>query len=338
MTGRERIISTLQNGKADSLPLIPISMMIAAEEIGASYIDYIKDAKTHISGQVAFAEKYDIDHVSAISCPTTEAEDLGASIVYYDDHPPAIDESKALLGDKNKLKQLKVVDPGSGARMLKRLNVIEGLKREVGHDKLVEGWVEGPTAESADLRGINTYMMDFFDDPDFVDELFTFVLENAMNFAWEQKKAGADIMGVGDAASSLVGPQIFKDYIMNQQKKYVKALHEMGLLVRLHICGNISPLFPMLKEVGADILDVDHMNSMKSARAETGYSQLLSANIDPVSVLFNGTPEVVREKLQSCYSSAGPTYFAVCAGCEVPRGTPDDNIKAMQVFARSYTG
>ena len=34
--------------------------------------------------------------------------------------------------------------------------------------RIVEGWVEGPCAMSADLRGVNTLMLDFFDDPGFV--------------------------------------------------------------------------------------------------------------------------------------------------------------------------
>ena len=37
---------------------------------------------------------------------------------------------------------------------------------------ILEGWVEGPVAEGADLRGINTLMLDFLDDPDFVRDLF----------------------------------------------------------------------------------------------------------------------------------------------------------------------
>ena len=45
-------------------------------------------------------------------------------------------------------------------------------------------------AESADLRGINTIMMDLIDDPDFVRDLMGFVVENAMQFAREQVRAG----------------------------------------------------------------------------------------------------------------------------------------------------
>ena len=66
--------------------------------------------------------------------------------------------------------------------------------------RLIEGWIEGPMAEAADLRGINTLMLDFYDDPQFVRDLFDFVLELELRFAKAQVDAGAESIGIGDAA------------------------------------------------------------------------------------------------------------------------------------------
>ena len=335
MTGKERIEKTLRGEPTDSLPLIPITMMIASAAIGEPYRRYVLDAKVHALGQIEFAARHDIDHVSAISCPTTEAADLGASIIYYDNQPPAIDEEHALLAQKERLPALKTIDPGSGPRMAKRLEVIRLLKEGVGAEKIVEGWIEGPTAESADLRGINTIMLDFFDDPAFVRDLMNFVFENAMRFAREQVRAGADVVGVGDAAASLVGPGIYREFVLEQEKRYVEELHSMGTLVRLHICGNSADLLPMLRDVGADILDLDWMVSVDTARRYMGPAQLLSGNIDPVRVLYEGRPSDVEAGLTACLEAAGGHHYAVCAGCEVPRGTPPENLEAMRRFARS---
>ncbi len=336
MTGKERILATLRGEPTDSLPFLPISMMIAAEAIGEPYGRYVLDAGVHSRGQVEFARRWDADHVSAISCPTTEAADLGAAVIYYDNQPPAIDEEHALLEDKGRLAGLRVVDPGSGRRMSKRLEVIRRLKEEVGGEKMVEGWVEGPLAESADLRGINAIMLDFFDDPGFVRDLMAFVFENAVSFAREQVKAGADLVGVGDAAASLVGPGIYREFVWEQEKRYVEALHRLGVPVRLHICGNTTDLLPMLGEVQADILDLDWMVPIAEARRHTGPRQLLSGNIDPVRVVYQGGPEQVTAGLAACFQAAGNGRYAVCAGCEIPRGTPPENLEAMRRFARSH--
>ena len=248
MTGRERITRAIRGEATDSLPLIPISMMAAAAEIGEPYGRYILDARVHARGQVAFAGRYDIDHVSVISCPTTEAADLGAAIIYYDDQPPAIDETHALLADKRRLASLRVPDPGAGRRMSKRLETVRLLKEAVGGEKLVEGWVEGPRPElrpaghqHGDARLLRRPAV-----PPRPDGLR---LRARITFARAQVDAGADIIGVGDAAASLVGPQIYRDFVWDYEKKYVAALHGLGVPVRLHICGNINALLPMLADV-----------------------------------------------------------------------------------------
>ncbi len=113
-------------------------------------------------------------------------------------------------------------------------------KQRIGREKLIEGWIEGPCAEAADLRGINTLMLDFYDDPAFVRDLFEFVVEMELRFAKAQIEAGIDIMGVGDAAASLVGPQIYQEFVLPYEKRMVDAVHDMGTRIRLHICGNIG--------------------------------------------------------------------------------------------------
>lgn len=334
MTGRERLLAAIRGQPVDSLPHIPISMMIAADTIGEPYGKYVLDAGVHARGQVAFAEKWDVDHVSAISCPTTEAADLGAAIVYYPDQPPAVDEENALLADKATLARLRVVEPGR--RMSKRLEVIRQLKERAGRERLVEGWIEGPMAESADLRGINRVMVDLVDDPGFVQDLIAFVFENAMSFAREQVRAGADIIGVGDAASSLIGPDLYRDAVLAWEKRFVDEIHAMGALVRLHICGNTTDLFPMLAEVQADMIDLDWMADVGLARGQVGEGRMLTGNIDPVRVLQDGTPSEVAAGFARCFAQAGGRFYAVNAGCEVSRRTPAANLRAMRDFARGH--
>jgi MtaA/CmuA family methyltransferase len=334
VNGRERVLAAIQGTTTEGrLPLIPISMMVAAGTLGEPYGKYIQDARIHAAGQLAFVERWDVDHVSAISCPTSEAADLGARVIYYDDQPPAIDEREALFADKRRLAVASRLVPGP--RCTKRLETLRLLKEGVAGTKLVEGWVEGPCAESCDLRGINSFMVDLLDDPDFARDLLAYVFENAIAFARLQKEAGAEIMGVGDAASSLVGPELYAEYIWEWQKRYVAALHGMGLLVRLHICGNTTPLLAMLHEVPADILDLDFMVPMDGARTAVGRERLLSGNIDPVRVLRNGGPADVTRGLAACWSAVGRQRYAVNAGCEIPRDTPDENLAAMRDFARA---
>ena len=333
MTGRDRVFAMIEGRETDRLPLMPITMMFAANVANVKYGDYAAHHEVLADAQIKTAEAFGFDHVSAISDPAREAADCGAVIQFFEDQPPAVDESRALLQDPEDLVKLVVPEPLGGGRMHDRVKGVALLKERVGDERIVEGWVEGPIAEAADLRGINHIMMDFFERPDFVRGLFDFVLEMELAFAQAQKDAGADIMGVGDAAASLVGPQVYEEFVWPAEKRLVDGLHAMGLKVRLHICGDTRPILEGMGRLGCDIVDLDYMVPVAEGRAAMGPDQILLGNLDPVRCLRDGTPESVRAAIAQCHREAGPRFIAG-AGCEVTRDTPHENLQAMCEYAR----
>lgn len=334
MNGRERVVAHLEGNPADRLALMPITMMFAGDQIGAKYREYATDYRVMVKAQIRTAEQFELDYVSAISDPAREAADFGAAVQIFPDHPPAIDENNALLADKTTLARLKLPDSLSGGRMHDRVKALALFKKQVGREKFIEGWVEGPCAEGADLRGINTLMLDFLDDPVFVRDLFALVLENALRFAKVQVEAGADIIGVGDAVASLVGPMIYEEFVWPFEKQLVDGLHALGTRVRLHICGNTRPILEGMGRLGCDIVDLDSMVPMDEARAKMGPEPFLLGNIDPVRLLRNGTPQAIADAVAECHRQSGTRYI-IGAGCEVPRGTPPENLRTLLDYAKS---
>jgi MtaA/CmuA family methyltransferase len=319
----------------DRLPLMPITMMFACAQIGGRYRDYCADYRMLVEGQVRTAEEFGFDYVNTMSDPAREAADCGAVVEFFDNQPVAIVEDQALLADKAKLARLKIPDPLGGGRMHNGIKALALFKERVGKEKIIEGWVEGPIAEAADLRGINTLMLDFFDDPAFVCDLFTYVIELELRFAREQVKAGADVIGVGDAAASLVGPQIYEEFIWPYEKKLVDGIHALGAKVRMHICGNTRRILEGIGKLGCDIVDLDSMAPMAEARQKMSPGQIVLGNLNPVSVLRNGTPAGVTAETAECHRQAG-SRFIVGAGCEVPRDTPPENLRALCAYAHTH--
>jgi MtaA/CmuA family methyltransferase len=334
MNGKQRILAMLEGRQLDRLPFMPITMMFAADQIGKPYGEYATDYRVLVEGQIQTANNFEIDYVSCISDPAREASDCGAQISYFDDQPPAIDETNALLAKKETLLGLRIPKPEGGRRMSDRLQAASLLREHVGEEKLVEGWIEGPCAEASDLRGINNLMLDFFDDAEFVNDLFEFVTEMEILFAKAQIEAGVDLIGIGDAAASLVGPRIYEEFVWKYEKKMVDWIQSQGCKVRLHICGNTRSLLRKIGELGCDIVDLDFMVPITEARTAMGEEQVLLGNIDPVNSLLHGKPDQICEEISSCYQDARSRYI-VGAGCEVPRGTPPENLRAMLRVAKT---
>jgi MtaA/CmuA family methyltransferase len=159
----------------------------------------------------------------------------------------------------------------------------------------------------------------------------------AIAFARAQIAAGADIIGLGDAIASQMSPKSYRQYALPYEQRIFAAVHEMGALARLHICGNTSRILADMAQSGADIIDVDWMVDMGQAAAAFGDRAAVCGNQDPVAVMLNDTPETVRRLTQACMTAGGARSISA-AGCEIPLGTPHGNLLAQAAALAEYGG
>jgi len=144
-------------------------------------------------------------------------------------------------------------DPYASERMLDRLLAVRGFRERVGGECSILGWVEGPAAEAADLRGVQDFLMDLMDDEQASSDLMARCTQTAIRFAEAQLNEGADTIGIGDAIASQLPPDLYRRLVWPLEKRLVAAIHAKNGLVKLHICGNITHLLPHIGELGVDM-------------------------------------------------------------------------------------
>ncbi len=331
MNAYERMFNLFRGKPVDRLPVQPICMTFAARVAGVNYYDYVTDYRVLVEAQLKTCETFGFDIVTLCSDPCRETVDCGAQVRWFEDQPPAHDPNAPLLKDKSQLLSMEQPDPLGGGRMYDRVKGAELFREEIGGEIPILGWIEGPMAEAVDLRGFDL-MMDVMDDPQFVVDLFEFVTEMEINFARAQIEAGIDMMGIGDAAASLVGPDVYREYILPYERKMVNAIHEMGCPVRLHICGNIDHLLDDIATLGVDMIDIDFLTDLRLTCEKLGTEIPILGNIEPVKYLLESTPEDVYQALSDCHQMVGEKYV-VGPGCEVPPLSPYENVQVMIEYA-----
>ena len=325
MTGKERIYATLRGESVDRGAVTPIFMAWAAHYAGHTYRDYYLDADVLVKSQLAVAHAFNVDQVSAISDPFREASAYGMEFEYPEE---GVGKHKSLLiKSPDDISKLGPIDIFNSARTRDRIEGVMGLAAEVGDTLSVLGWVEGPIAEYGDLRGVEGTLMDLIDKPEMFAEACEIIIDNAINFARAQIEAGADMIGVGDAAASLISPDMYVKHVLGWEKKLIDGIHDAGATVKLHICGNIAKNIEHMAKTGADIIDFDWMVPVADARKAVGEDITLCGNFDPAGVLLSGTAQEVADAAVKCLEDGGKR-FILMPGCEVPPGTPEENLRA----------
>jgi len=199
----DRVRGVVAGEQVDHLPAQPMLMMFAARHAGIAYVDYTRDGMKLAESQLKVVRDFGVDCVLMCSDPAREVIDIAGddSVRWLEDQGPVILEERAALLDKSRLSEFKVPDPHRDGRMCDRVRSIEICWRELGGDTSIVGWVEGPLALSQELRGLNRIMTDIVDDPTFVRDLMDFASEVAIVYASAQIDAGADTIGMSDAAA-----------------------------------------------------------------------------------------------------------------------------------------
>ncbi len=327
MNSYQRVMNRLAGKPVDRIPNMGLVMMCAAKLVGVSYGQYCADHRYLVDGAFRCYEQFGFDMVCAISDPMREAEGFGAQVILPDEGVP-YSKIKRLQSIED-IDTLKVIDPDSGCRMHDRLEAVRRMKERAGTDIPVVGWVEGALAECCDLMHMQEVFINMLDEPETIQELIEICTQQGILFAKAQVEAGADIIGIGDAATSLIGPALYEQFVLPYQKKMVKAVHDAGAKVKLHICGNINPVMHLIAQVGADMVDMDHMVDMERAAGILPEDCCICGNFNPVDILYDGTPDVVRQAVRNCMQVGGRNNTFVAPGCEIPKDTPVENVFAI---------
>lgn len=333
MTSYERVKALVAGQAVDHLAAMPIIMIWAAQNAGVSYADYCQDYRVLCDCQLRLLDEFPVDVLQLISDPYRETADIGADLKYYDDGPPRC--LKPPFAAREKLTDVAISGRFLGRRMLDRVQGVEFLKQRVGGEIPIMGWVEGPLAEAVDLRGMQALMMDLVDEPEYVGELMDWVVELEIGFAQAQIEAGCDLIGIGDAAASLVSARVYEEMVLPREQRLVQAIHAAGAVARLHICGNTRHLLALMPQTGCEIIDLDYLFPIEEARPAMGPGPIILGNFDPVAALLEATPGQVYEWCERCHKACGERHI-VGPGCEVPPGTPKENIAAMLRYAAEH--
>ncbi len=209
----------------------------------------------------------------------------------------------------------------------------------IGSKALVGASQWGPFTLAGHIYGIEKLMRSIYKDQDGVSAILDFTVELCYRYLEAFIDAGVEIVSIADPSASgdLISRTQFQEFVLPHLQKVVTKLHQKGVFVCIHICGNITNRLDLIPESGADLLSMDYKVDLGKAKDILGGRMAFSGNMNPVAVMQNATPEIVADVCRDCITktAAIPGYILM-PGCDIPPGVPLDNIRAMRDTAYNF--
>lgn len=271
-----------------------------------------------------------IESVRVPFCLTVEAEILGCKIGEGGQKSQPSVLEPALTKIEN-YKSLKLPNPSKDGRMPVVAKSLRILKEKVGDILPLIAGVVSPFTLAGHLRGVDNFLLDFFDSPENVLNLLNFCSEVCISYSQYLEDNGADCISLIEpsATCEVIGPKHFQEFASPYIKKVVKSL---DIPIILHICGNTVPILSFMGDTGVNGISIDHIVDISDAKDKIKKAALIG-NINPVDpLLFGPSDEILKQSL-ICVEKG---IDILAPGCGLSPATPIENIKVMTSVAKSY--
>ena len=373
MTGKERMMAAIANGKADHTPVAPdMSNMIPAKLTGnkfydlymynnpplwKAYIDAVKHFGTdawfiyggpdfEFDSQITASTdiiSQDTDHIKTRTTYNTPKGSLFCENIFPSDQPPTV--VRGVIKDlKEDLEAFKYLIPHVKNY---NFNTYRQMYSELG-DLGVCGIGSG-------YPGYHMYT-DYFDDklegvvyahadyPEIFEELNDFIYTRFMEQFKVSLLAKPDFILLGGSGSiTLASVELFKKFALPFIKEATKLAKEAGVLTMLHSCGKERALVELVANETdlncVNPLEIPPMGDCDLAEIKKSFGDKISlmGNIHTTEVMLYGSVDDVKRACEKAIDDAGYNGgFILSTGDQCGRDTPEENIKAMVEVAKNY--
>lgn len=304
---------------------MPVLVYPGAELTGINIDDMVKDGEKQYMCIKAVRDRFPSAAVATAMDLSVEPEAFGSPIRFSDRETPTVTEK--IVSDEESIKKLGIPSVGTG-RTGEYIKAAR-LASENITDCPVFGGMIGPYSLAARLYDITELMVSAMLEPDIVHMLLEKCIDFLIEYAKAFKNAGADGIIIAEPAAGLLSPDDCRKFSSDYIKRLIDAVQDDYFMIILHNCGNTEKLVSSMLSTGAMGFHFGNSVDMAVIMPQIPWGRLAFGNVDPAGVLKNGSAEDVREKtLKVLEGTAIYKNFVLSSGCDVPPGTPKENIDA----------
>jgi uroporphyrinogen decarboxylase len=191
------------------------------------------------------------------------------------------------------------------------------------------------------LRGMQSLMMDFYDNPEFVHELLRAIADYNLAQIEEALKYDIDAVYFGDdwgqQRGLQMGPHLWHKFIYPQLKRMYGRVRSAGKFVFIHSCGDVDELFDDLVSIGLNCFNPFQPEVMDVAGLMVKFRGRLAffGGLSTQKTLPYGSVEDVRAETRRLIELGRPGGYILSPAHAVESDVPLENMLAFIQEAQS---
>ncbi len=323
MTGKEKVIKTLNHESTGFTPWIPFTGIHAGSLKGYDAQQVLTDSDKLAESLLEAHRLYQPDGMPVIFDLQIEAEILGCKLLWAQKAPASVMTHPC--ADKS-IPDIEVTKESGRVPLV--LETLEKIKPHMS-DTALFGLICGPFTLASHLRG-NDIFMDMFDSPEYVKDLIGYATKVSIQMAKIYIDAGFDVISVVDPLVSQISSDHFDEFMAKDFTEIFEFIRAEGVKSAFFVCGNATRNIEVMCKTTPDSIFMDENIDMVAAKEITDrYNVAVGGNIPLTSVMLHGTQQDnMKYVVELLDKIENKDNLFIAPGCDMPYDTPAENIIA----------
>lgn len=371
MTGKERILTTINHEEPDRVPISPrmyayikskygdenlathlknfpdLDVMFILNDGTPNYLEIYPD-HYELPGVTVEQKKYNEDDCLIVErtfhTPAGKLSDrtrIPPGGREYGVSPNPI-KTEYLVKNKNDLDALRfILHP-----INTNFNFLQDYREQLGDRGVLMLCVRSALDHNAGYaRDLQDIMMDYYDDRPFFDDLLGIFHQRSLQQIQAALEGGAEfIFGSWyfNSISSGWSPAIFRDVFVPQIRDHVDLTHSFSAYYDYYDDGKLNDSMELISSTGVDILETCTPPpvgdfDLAFAKQTIGHKTTIKGYIDLIYVVQKGTPDLIHKTIRQAMEIGKPGGgFIIGSSDSFREGTPRENILAYFEACKKY--
>lgn len=303
---------------------MPIMTYPGLELAKTSILEVVKYGEAQFKCIEALAEKYPSAAAVTTMDLSVEAEAFGSPINFSQTEVPSV--TGRIVYDEESARALKIPRVGDG-RTGAYITAAK-LSAKYIKDRPIFGGEIGPFSLAGRLLDMTELLVSVSTEPEIVHIILEKVTSFLIEYAKAFKEVGANGIIIAEPAAGLLSPAMCEEFSSKYVQRIVEEVQDNYFMVILHNCGNTKNLVSSMLGTGAMAFHFGNAVDMAEIMPQIPWGRIAFGNVEPAGIFKNGTVEDVRAKtwelLEKTFSYKN---FVLSSGCDIPPGTPIENIE-----------